>query len=167
VTTLPAGFVDDTSPDGSTVTWEFTLGEGAVDELLLGLYAPFPTGDYQITTQVLTVNGAVTVPYGPDLDLIFHVTSVANLFDEAFTLAYALPVQQTPYMALYNQGLGYLEFAQIAWAAGDFQTAILHLLTSIDRFKAMETLDVTDIRLALDRLLQEAEKLWAFQTNNQ
>jgi len=168
VATLPAGssFVSalpNATASGNTVTWSFNLAESAVWALDLGLRLPAATGTYAMSTEVSTVKAGQATVWGT--------------YPLSFTVTDALPAAQAALTKLKSLSLSgtqgdYLYAAKTALNSGINQyksnynrQAIGYLAQAAYKLKQITKVDLSAERLAIDKLLEQAEYRWFVAPN--
>ncbi len=142
------------------VQWVFPLAEGASETLRLAFAAPNAAGDYELRTELGSVEDGVVVPYGEPLILPFTLTSAGPTLVAARASLASLVLSNKQERRSLDAALLALSSAEQQLAAAAYAAAIDALIEAIDAVRAIESVDLQAVRRSLDDVLFEAQWRW-------
>jgi len=148
-------------PDASgRPVWSFTLDSGATKNLDLGLRLPATTGSTTASLAIDSVRNGLTSAYGT-FETTLSVESAETIAPRVAGELAALTITLSSDKLDRNAAVSSIQAARSSIASGAYEQAIGQLLTAAERLLKITSVDVSDHRVQIGRMMQEAQVRWA------
>lgn len=158
VSTEPAAQIDST---GTQAMWDFNLGSGQSQDLILSWWLSDITGSYTLDALVNTHQDGQAKPYG-SYPLALTVASALDqqATDDLIAKLKALTFSGSKDRMARNKAVKSLQDALVRTSSGHYEEAIDSLIEAVNRLNAIKSQGTSPYRLGMDLWLQGLEQRW-------
>ena len=140
-------------------TWQLTLAAGETRAIEGALRVAETSGTYAIPVTVTQeTNGQTVTIGGASLEII--VTGFGTELPQVISQLQAATILSAPERAARDSAVVKLQAAQTSLAAAAWESAMSSLIDAAALVRGIGSVDLSAQAIAIDRVLQEAERRW-------